>query len=83
MSQDHPIEPFCLILADDDRGHFSVEGPMMDDKAWVAAMRRAREGGRHVRCGPTSPDREALAAEFQKANKLRGVSPGSIVRLNR
>jgi hypothetical protein len=34
-------------------------------------------------CSPVSPDRNALAAEFQRAEKLAGIPPGSIVVLNR
>ena len=33
MSHDRPSEPFFLIVADYDRGLFSVEGPMTDDGA--------------------------------------------------
>jgi hypothetical protein len=79
----HPIEPFFLIVADHDLGLFSVEGPMTDDRPWNSAAGRAREGGRRITCGPTGPDRDALAAEYQKSHKLAGVPPGSIVRPNR
>lgn len=76
-----PDGRFFLIVADHDRGFFCVEGPMTDDKAWINAARHARDNlHRHVTCGPTGPDREALAAEFQRAEKLAGVPPGSIVR---
>ena len=41
-----PLDPepsgqFFLIVADHDRGFFSVEGPMTDDLPWQAAARRA------------------------------------------
>jgi hypothetical protein len=73
--------PFFLIVADHDQGFFSVEGPMTDDRPWKNAVRHAHDQlGRHVMCGPTGPDRNALAAEFQRAEKLAGVPPGSIVR---
>jgi hypothetical protein len=78
---DHPpTEPFFLIVADFDMGLFRVEGPMTDDGLWNLAAGRARERDRNVQCGPSGPDREALASEFQQAQKLAGVPPGSIVR---
>jgi hypothetical protein len=73
--------PFFLIVADHDQGFFSVEGPMTDDRPWQNAARHARDQlGRHVMCGPAGPDRNALAAEFQRAGKFAGVPPGSILR---
>ncbi len=80
MSDARPIAPFYLIILDHDRGVFSVEGPMTDDRPWQAAARRARDMERQVACGPAGPDRDALAGEFQEAHKLAGVPPGSIVR---
>jgi hypothetical protein len=80
-SEPIPTAPFYLIVADHDRGFFSVEGPMTDDASWSQAVIRAREHGRHVECGPSGPDRAALAAEFQEQSRwMRGVPPGSIVR---
>jgi hypothetical protein len=81
MSDDRPTQPFLVILADHDRGFFSVEGPMTDDRPWNDAARNARDHQRHVVCGPTGPDRDALAAEYREANKqLAGAPPGSMVR---
>lgn len=72
MPEPPPPAPFFLIVADHDRGVFSVEGPMTDDGAWNNAARHARDRHqRRVACGPTGPNRDALAA---------GVPPGSIVR---
>jgi hypothetical protein len=73
--------PFFLIIADHDREFFCVEGPMTDDRPWNNAARHARDQfHRRVVCGPTGSDRNALAAEFQRAEKLAGAPPGSIVR---
>jgi len=80
MPEADPPPPFYLIVTDHDRGFFSVEGPMTDDRPWQSAARRARDQQRRVACGPYGPDREALAAEYQKTHKLAGVPPGSIVR---
>jgi hypothetical protein len=58
-----------------------VEGPMIDDKPWINAARHARDQfGRRVVCGPAGSDRNALAIEFQRGEKLAGVPPGSILR---
>ena len=80
MSDARPPAPFFLIVADHDRGFFSVEGPMTDDHPWQSATRHARDNQRDIVCGPSGPDREALAAEYRQAHKLAGVPPGSIVR---
>jgi len=74
------ISPFYLIVADHDRGLFSVEGPMTDDQPWTAAAQRARNSQRRVVCGPTGPDPAELAVDYQKTHKLAGAPPGSIVR---
>jgi hypothetical protein len=76
---DAPV-PFFLIVADYDAGLFCIEGPMTDAAPWNRAAGRARENGRQVQCGPSGPDREALAEEFQRTHKMGGVPPGSIVR---
>jgi hypothetical protein len=73
-------EPFFLIVTDLDAGFFCVEGPMTDAALWNLAAGRARENGRTVQCGPSGPNRDTLSLEYQKANKLAGVPPGSIVR---
>ncbi len=80
MSDARQTMPFFLIVADHDRGFFSVEGPMTDDRPWQSATRHARDQERHVECGPAGPDREALASEYQQSHRLAGVPPGSIVR---
>jgi hypothetical protein len=80
MDDDEPKQPFFLIVFDEDRGVFSVEGPMIDDRPWQSAARRARDQQRRIACGPSGADRDALAAEFRRSRKLAGVPPGSIVR---
>jgi hypothetical protein len=34
-------------------------------------------------CGPSGPDRDALAADYYRTHKLAGVPPGSILRPHR
>ncbi len=80
MSSPHPPAPYFLIVADQDRRVFTVEGPMTDSGPWNLAAGLAREVGRRVLCGPTGPDRQALAAAYQQAHKLGGAPPGSIMR---
>lgn len=74
-------EPFYLIVTDHRRSVFAVEGPMTDTRPWDAAATHARSHDRHVVCGPSGPQRDALAAEYRNANRLlAGVPPGSIIR---
>lgn len=81
MSDTDPPAPFFLILVDYDKEFFCVEGPMRDDRPWKDAAMKARNNARRIECGPTGPDRDALAAEYQTAHKLGGIPPGSIIRL--
>jgi hypothetical protein len=83
MSDARPSVPFFLVIIDHDRRFFSIEGPMTDDQPWQSAARRARDTERHVVCGASGPNRDALAVEYQAAHQLAGVPPGSIVRPNR
>jgi hypothetical protein len=80
MPRDEPDQPFYLIVVDHDRGVFAVEGPMTDDRPWNVAARYARDQQRRIACGPSGPDRDALAAEYRRTNRVVGVPPGSIVR---
>ena len=80
MPEADPTPPFYLIVTDHDRGFFSVEGPMTDDRPWNAAAREARNHQHRITCGPTGPDRDELAAEYRREHRLAGVPPGSIVR---
>jgi hypothetical protein len=76
-----PSASFFLIVADYDQGFFCVEGPMSDDRLWNNAARHARDNfHRRVVCGPSGPDRDSLAADFQRTEKLGGVPPGSILK---
>ena len=81
MPDSDPNQPFFLIVADFDTSRFCVEGPMTDDQAWQRAAQRAKEKrSRRISCGPSSPDPETLAREFQQTHDFGGVPPGSIVR---
>ena len=54
---------------------------MSDDAPWLVAAGRGGQHARHVQCGPTGPDRDALASDFQRTHGVFvGVPPGSIVR---
>ena len=64
-----PTDAFFLIVADHDTGLFCIEGPMTDDAPWNLAAGRARENGRQVQCGPSGPDRAALAEDFQRTSQ--------------
>ena len=80
MPRHGPAQPFYLIVADDDRGVFAVEGPMTDERPWKEAATEARNHQHRIVCGPTGPDGDALAAEYSRTLRLPGVPPGSIVR---
>jgi hypothetical protein len=71
-----------LILIDEDRRQFTVEGPLCDAQPWSRAVDKAREDGRKVKCcdiGSTS--RAEAIAEWQRhyGHFYRLVEPGRIV----
>ena len=77
MSESDPNQPFYLIVTDHDRGVFAVEGPMMDDLHWQAAVREARQRNHRITCGPAGPDRDALAAEYRLSTTLPACHPAA------
>jgi hypothetical protein len=79
MTKFKPLKSFYLILVDEDRGEFSVEGPMNDDTSWNLRVCAAQDK-RRVRCSTaTNPTREEAIAEWQRTYGGKLVSPGSIV----
>jgi hypothetical protein len=73
---------FFLIVIDEDRQQFTVEGPMNDDEAWTRAIDKARDDGRKVRsCDIGSTSRADAIAEWQRhyGHFYRYVESGNIV----
>ena len=61
-----------LILVDEDRRQFTVEGPVRDCQSWSRAVEKAREDGRNLKCcdiGSTSPA-EAIAKRTNVVEQL-------------
>jgi hypothetical protein len=75
---------FFLIVIDEDRKYFTVEGPVTDDQPWNSAIASAKREGRRIRCcniGSTS--RAHAIAEWQRhyGHFYRFVESGRIVSL--
>jgi hypothetical protein len=69
-----------LIVIDEDRGEFAVEGPMFDDRPWNRAVVRAQNEGRRVRCCNGGSVSRADAIEvWQHTYNHRLVESGAIV----
>ena len=71
-----------LILIDEDRRQFTVEGPLCDGQPWTRAVDKAREDGRNVKCCDIGSRSCAEAiAEWQRhyGQFYRLVKPGLIV----
>ena len=58
--------PFLIVVVDEDKGVFTLEGPMYDDTALSAAVCRARTEGRTVRCFSTRSDRNYAIAWHER-----------------
>ena len=72
--------PFHLVIVDEDKAEFAVEGPMTDDTLWNDAVCEAQQQGRAVRCFSTTSDR-AHAVAYQEHRGLALVESGSIVQI--
>jgi hypothetical protein len=72
MPRHRTIEPFFLVIVDDDRQLFGVVGPISDDTSWNNRVWNAQQRGRHVRCFTpgTSKTREQVIADAQRELRL-------------
>lgn len=82
MPRQRRIDPFLLVVVDDDRKQFAVEGPMIDDAPWNHAVVLAQDAGRQVRCfTPAQGTREQVADEYGRLYGYKRAATGSIVNL--
>jgi hypothetical protein len=73
---------FFLIVVDEDRKQFTVEGPLSGAEDWNRAITEARDDGRKLRsCNIGSASRADTIAEWQRhyGHLYRYVEPGKIV----
>jgi hypothetical protein len=73
---------FFLIIIDEDRKQFTVEGPVTDELPWNRAIAAARAKGRNVRCcNIEEASRTATIATWQwhYGRVYRLVDPGIIL----
>ena len=66
------IEPFLLVIVDDDRHVFSVAGPMTDDSAWNKRVSDAKYRGRRIRC--YTPGRSETRDQVIRAAEEMGLT---------
>lgn len=79
LRQNPSRKSFFLAVLDGDRGEFSIEGPMADDRPWNHAVVLAQRAGRRVRC-LVEADRDRIIADMKALYSWRLVRAGSIVR---
>ena len=73
---------YFLIVIDEDRKQFTVEGPLADDQPWNSAIASAKREGRRLRCcNIGSLSRADAIAEWQRhyGHFYQFVAPGRIV----
>jgi hypothetical protein len=73
------IEPFLLVIVDDDLHAFSVVGPISDDTDWNNRVCDAQGKGREVRCHAPgrSQTRQQIIEYFQKSGLK--YDPGLVI----
>jgi hypothetical protein len=73
---------FFLIVIDEDKKQFTVEGPLVDDKQLSLAVADAQSRGRKIRCcniGKTSRVDAIAVWQRHYGHFYRFVEPGRIV----
>lgn len=67
MPRTHKIDPFLLVIKDEDRGLFTIVGPMTDDTPWNHRVCQAQDKGRQVRCftAGSNQTRDQVIADVQ------------------
>src|SRR5262245_17854612 len=71
-----------LIVVDEDRKQFTVEGPLADDRPWNAAIAAAQQEGRKIKCCNLGSASRAHAKELWQQHYghfYQFVPPGRIV----
>jgi hypothetical protein len=74
-----------LVVVDEDRKRFTVEGPVPDDRPWNAAIAAAQQEGRKVKCiNLGSPSRAEAMRVWQEhyGRFYQFVPPGRIISLS-
>ncbi len=91
MAKSKSIDRFYVIVVDQDKKEFSVEGPTFDDRRWHEARKAAAKEDRHIDVYAYQneasfegrlPDRETLIEEHKRSSHLRHlkyVPEGSIL----
>lgn len=74
-----PPTPFLLAVVDHDTERCTIEGPMLDDRPWVAEILRAQRAGRHITCCVMTGTAAEAMAVGQHAYGCAIWPPGSIV----
>jgi len=63
------IEPFFLVIIDEDKKEFTVEGLMTDDTYQTNKVADEQEKGRQVRCYVTDEKEEVVSEMHGKGYK--------------
>lgn len=80
------MKPFVFVVLDHDKKEFSVEGPMLDDSPWNAAIAKARKADRNITCSvpgeePDLSSVETAANACARQYRYKRVLAGAIVSL--
>jgi hypothetical protein len=75
MPKARRVEPFLLVLKDEDRSIFTVVGPMSDDTSWNDRVCNAQAQKRQVTCytADHTLSRDQVIVEVARSLGLRYV----------
>ncbi|MGC8520060.1 MAG: hypothetical protein ACP5P4_16320 [Steroidobacteraceae bacterium] len=81
MPRSRRVEPFWLVLYDDDRKIFTVAGPMTDDTPWIDRISNTQAQRRQIGCsnlGARSDEQAIAEAQQFLGHRYRHVRVNEI-----
>lgn len=63
------IDPFHLVIVDDDNKVFNVEGPMIDDDPWNWKIVELQKKSRKVRCFSRRGSKDSIVREVSRSTR--------------
>jgi len=63
------IDPFHLVIVDDDNKVFNIEGPMIDDDPWNWQIVELQKKSRKVRCFSRRGSKDSIVREISRSTR--------------
>jgi len=71
-NRDEVIAPLYVIVRDNDKKTFNIEGPVISDESWTKAVIQAKHKGRNVNCDTAERNTETRDLLIKETEKRLG-----------